>query len=139
MKLDKRKIPRFEFTPAEIFSCDPVIEKNILKKERKILDFWRNLLQGESLEKGIEITHGKHGLYILTKSIEIEDGVRFSSFIKMRTGYQAILHHEYSLNSEKDNELKSLVYDWLFEFSKRDHENNKEESEQELDDFEIEM
>ena len=54
-------------------------------------------------------------------------------------GYQAILHHEYSLNSERDKELKSLVYDWLFEFSKRDCENNKEESKQELEDFEIEI
>lgn len=91
------------------------------------------------LENGIEITYGERGLYTLTKSIEIEDGVRLSSFIKVRSGYQAILHHEYSLNSEMDNGLKSLVYDWLFEFSKRDCENNKEESEQELEDFEIEI
>lgn len=27
MKLDKQKIPRFKFTPKELFSCNPVIEK----------------------------------------------------------------------------------------------------------------
>lgn len=139
MKLDKQEIPRFKFTPEELFSCNPVIGKRIMKTERKILDFWKNLLQGELLENGIEITYGERGLYTLTKSIEIEDGVRLSSFIKVRTGYQAILHHEYSLNSERDKELKSLVYDWLFEFSKRDCENNKEESKKELEDFEIEI
>lgn len=139
MKLDKQKIPRFKFTPKELFSCNPVIKKRSMKTERKILDFWKNLLQGELLENGIEITYGERGLYTLTKSIEIEDGVRLSSFIKVGTGYQAILHHEYSLNSERDKELKSLVYDWLFEFSKRDCENNKEESKQELEDFEIEI
>lgn len=44
MKLDKQKIPRFKFTPEELFSCNPVIEKRIMKTERKILNFWKNLL-----------------------------------------------------------------------------------------------
>lgn len=63
MKLDKQKIPRFKFTPKELFSCNPVIEKRIMKTERKILDFWKNLLQGELLENGIEITYRKNVLY----------------------------------------------------------------------------
>ena len=115
MKIIK-DIPKYPYTVEDIFFGDDVLQTKILLTERKITDFWKNLINNKNLESGYQIKTSDNTFITLTKGIEIKDGVRYSSFIQTDNGVEAILHHEYSMENIRD-----LVHDWLFVFSKEEN------------------
>lgn len=114
-------LPPYTITPFDLFSGDEKIIKESSKQIAEIIEFWYDLLNSPELDEGISIG-SKDGktLQTLTKSLELDNGVRYSSFIKTskKDQWEAILHHEYNLEKNGENSISSLVHDYLFSLSK---------------------
>ena len=114
-------LPPYTITPFDLFSGDEKIIEESSKQISKIIEFWYDLLNSPELDKGISIEseNGK-GLQTLTKSLELDNAVRYSSFIKInkKDQWEAILHNEYNLEKNGENSISSLVQDYLFSLSK---------------------
>lgn len=137
-EIEIKKIPLFTLSAEEIFSGNDEIIKQCDEEERKIINFWSELIFKFIDNNGIKIRDKNH-LYTLTKSLEEKNCVRFSSFIKEENNYYAILHHEYNLERDGENSISSLVKDWLFSFSKQEYENQKEGENMELSDKQVKI
>lgn len=136
-KIEIKSIPLFTLSAKEIFSGNDEIIKQCNEEKKKIIDFWSELIYKYFKDEGIEI-HEKNQFYTLTKGIENQNNLRFSSFIKEGSNYYAILHHEYNLEKEGENSISSLVNDWLFSFSKQEYE-KKGGKNMELSDKQVEI
>ena len=136
--IEIKSIPLFTLSAKEIFSGNDEIINQCDEEEKKIVNFWSELIYKYFKDEGIEI-HEKNQFYTLTKGIENQNNVRFSSFIKEGNNYYAILHHEYNLEKEGENSISSLVNDWLFSFSKQEYENQKGGKNMELSDKQVEI
>lgn len=137
-EIEIKSIPLFTLSAKEIFSGNDEIIKQCDEEEKKIVNFWSELIYKYFKDEGIEI-HEKNQFYTLTKGIENQNNVRFSSFIKEGNNYYAILHHEYNLEKEGENSISSLVNDWLFSFSKQEYEKQKGGENMELSDKQVEI
>ncbi len=137
-EIEIKSIPLFTLSAKEIFSGNDEIIKQCNEEEKKIIDFWCELIYKYFKDEGIAI-HDENLLYTLTRGIENQKNVRFSSFIKKENNYYAILHHEYNLEKEGENSISSLVNDWLFSFSKQEYENQKGGKNMELSDKQVEI